>query len=136
MVAGFRVMITEKEQKKEKRKGVKAEPHVGKDVKGAQAPDGVRDKRGVFSNLETFPTLRCLHRKGDYTAGSGVMTLILASKHAFLAVQDDSTHFFRSQVLAFTSGALSRDTQVLSVCLVITPRHLLCRGKWAQSTGG
>lgn len=122
MVAAFRVTITEKEQKK---KSTKAEPHVGKNVKGAQAPDGVRGERGVFSNLETFPTLRCLNRKGDYTAGSCDMTLILASKHAFLGVQDDSNHFFRRQVLALTSGALSRDTHALSQCAWSSP-HATC----------
>lgn len=53
------------------------------------------------------------------------MTLILASKHAFLGVQDDSNNFFRRQVLALTSGALSRDTHVLSQCAWSSP-HATC----------
>lgn len=59
MVAAFRVTITEKEQKK--KKSTKAERHVGKNVKGAQAPDGERGERGVFSNLEMFKQERRLH---------------------------------------------------------------------------
>lgn len=44
------------------------------------------------------------------------MILILESKRLFLGVQDHSTHFFRSQVIAFPHRVLSGDTWVPLLC--------------------
>lgn len=66
--------------------------------------------------------MRLLYRKGGYTAEICAMTLILENKHPLLRVQDNSTHFSKSQVLAFPSGLFSRELRSSSNVLGHHPK--------------